>query len=355
MEPPPSDTRRSIWPLVKGAIFVLVLVFVARSAIQLWNAAPPESVQIEWGWLFPAAVFYLIGWMPSYWLWRSLLLGLHQPSDWWSVFRAYFVGHIGKYSPGKAMVPIIRAGLLKADGVSSVMAFVAVAYETLVFMASGTILGLAVAPFALSESQWQKVPASFSTIRDNRLMFSLAVVLGGLASIPIISWLFTRIGRKLIARRATVSTQLPTISVSLIGVGMVVCAVGWVCHALSLGFVISASVHSGFGLNQLPLWITASTASTVGGFIAIFAPGGIGVREGLLIELLKDQPGIGPAFAILIACLLRSVWFLVELTLTGVLYIAGDRKPETLGVHDKDGGNRNIHALYADRNRGPIG
>ena len=58
----------------------------------------------------------------------------------------------------------------------------------------------------------------------------------------------------------------------------------------------------------------------------LVAPGGLGVREGLLIEVLKDQPEIGPGLAVVAAGLLRSVWFITELTSATVFYLAGRRR-----------------------------
>jgi len=319
---------------LKWAFFLAVLVFVVRSGIHLWNLAPPASVRIEWIWLLPAGVFYFVGWLPSFWLWRALLRAMHQPTDFWNVFRAYYVGHIGKYSPGKGLVPVIRTALLKDQETSSVLIFIAVAYETLLFMASGAILGLAVAPFAIEEAQWSKIPAYFAWIRDYRLIFSLSVIAAGFASTPITSWLFTKVGRGVMAKRHANQTQLPSISAGLIATGIAVCAAGWICHAISIGLVIASMTHIGFDITRLPLWITAGTVSTVGGFIAVFAPGGLGVREGLLVEVLKDARDIGPAYAILVACLLRLVWFLSELIFAGVLYVAGRRNPLPSGRHD---------------------
>jgi uncharacterized membrane protein YbhN (UPF0104 family) len=56
------------------------------------------------------------------------------------------------------------------------------------------------------------------------------------------------------------------------------------------------------------------------GFIAIFAPGGVGVREGVLIEVLKTQPEIDPRQAVAAAFALRLVGFLTEVGLAVVLY-----------------------------------
>ena len=73
------------------------------------------------------------------------------------------------------------------------------------------------------------------------------------------------------------------------------------------------------GLEQLPL-LTASVAlAMVAGFLSLL-PGGIGVRELVVIPLLS--PVFGQVAAILSAVLLRLVWMAAEVLVSGILYFA---------------------------------
>ena len=56
----------------------------------------------------------------------------------------------------------------------------------------------------------------------------------------------------------------------------------------------------------------------VAGFLSLI-PGGLGVREAVLDQLLK-QP-FGPLYAFVVPILLRLVWLLTELVVSGILYI----------------------------------
>jgi len=47
--------------------------------------------------------------------------------------------------------------------------------------------------------------------------------------------------------------------------------------------------------------VAVFTASYLAGFLALFAPGGIGVREGLFILMLQGPLGIGAATALAVA------------------------------------------------------
>ncbi len=322
----PGARPKSYWPVIKWILFVIVLVFLGRRAFLLWKLAPPKSIQINAWWLIPAALSYVIGWFPSIWFWRAMLHRLQQPLDWWTAIRAYHVGQIGKYVPGKAMVLIIRGALTKSANVNSVLAGVTAAYESLVFIATGAMLGLALAPSALGPTFSKWLPLQLNWLQKQPFLWPVAVIVVTFATTPISSWLFTRVGRKVVPGQKGIGDTPPSISAGLISQGIVVMTLGWICHAFSLGFVLQSLSDAPFKLTLFPVWLASASLSLVGGFVVLIAPGGIGVREGILVEALKDHPAIGPSTALIAAGLLRVVWFVTELISAAVLFLA---KPKT--------------------------
>ena len=97
-----------------------------------WHFAP--------GWLVAAGGLYLLGMLPAALFWHRVLRVLGQPVGWLSAVRAYYIGHLGKYVPGKAMVVVLRAGMVRGPQVNATVAAVAVFIETLTMMASGSLL-----------------------------------------------------------------------------------------------------------------------------------------------------------------------------------------------------------------------
>ena len=152
-------------------------------------------------------------------------------------------------------------------------------------------------------------------------MFMLIVAAGTFATTPFSAWFFTRLCRRVV-REVPSDEVLPSISGTLICKGVCATSIGWIFHALSLSFVVRSVSNDSFEISQFPISLAAATFSMVGGFVVLIAPGGLGVREGLLIEVLKDQPHVGPAIAIVVAALLRATWFLTELAAAGILFIA---------------------------------
>ncbi len=326
----PGTRPQWYWPVVKLILFLVVLAFIGRRAFQLWKLAPPKSIQINVWWLIPAALSYVIGWFPSIWFWRAMLRRLQQPLDWWTAIRAYHVGQLGKYVPGKAMVLIIRGSLTKSANVNPVLAGVTAAYESLVFVATGAMLGVALAPLALGPTFSKWLPLQLSWLQEQPLLWPVTVVIATFATTPLSSWLFTKIGRKVGRRQKGIGENPPSISAGLISQGIGVMTLGWICHAFSLGFVLQSLSDTPFKLNLFPVWLASASLSLVGGFVVLIAPGGIGVREGILIEALKDHPEIGPSTAVIAAGLLRVVWFVTELVTAAILFTAKPKTPTSI-------------------------
>jgi uncharacterized membrane protein YbhN (UPF0104 family) len=156
-------------------------------------------------------------------------------------------------------------------------------------------------------------------LKDQPLMLPLAVLVALVASTPISSRLFTWIGRKTIPHGS--NTSVPGIQAKHVLQGVVITSVSWSCNALSLGFVLKSISSDGIDFMQFPIWLASVCLSTFFGFVVLVAPGGLGVREGILAEMLKDQPGIGGERAIIAAGLLRVVWFTSEAITAAVLYL----------------------------------
>jgi hypothetical protein len=97
----------------------------------------------------------------------------------------------------------------------------------------------------------------------------------------------------------------PDVSVSLtppagaVAFGLVANAIAWIGYGAAL-WLLARGLLPGAGLGLMPA-IAVFTASYLAGFLALFAPGGIGVREGVFILMLQGPIGIGAATALALA------------------------------------------------------
>ena len=315
--PTPRSTAvffRRLWPVLKWLLFALVLAFVGRRAWELWREGSVGSVTIHWPWLLASGGLYLLGWIPSVFFWRRLIHGLGGSSSRLDVAHAFFAGHLGKYVPGKASVLLIRAGLLQDRGCRPAVAALTSTYETLACMGVGAAVGLTLAPVVWPRSVIVGLPKIIRPAFEHPLVFGLTIVGVCVALVPIVAGGLGLIARKLTPPTREGETDAPPFRVGrwfLLG-WCFVFVTTWLLHGLSLGCTLRA-VGVVTSWSDWLTWTGDVSSAAFLGFVAIFAPGGLGVREGVLIGLLKEQPGISQSQAVAAAVLLRGVWLVAEI------------------------------------------
>jgi len=260
--------------------------------------------------LAAAVLLYLAGTMPMAWFWHRVLISMGQRPRLWDAIRAHFIGHLGKYVPGKALVVILRTALIRGRGVDTTVAALAVFVETLTMMAVGAFLAAASLIFFFPEQ---------------RVLTLLAVGLMLAAGIPTIPPLFRLAVRILKVRKldADLDGKLAGLDGRLMITGWLCNLVGWSLFGLSLWAVLRAMPGSEQTLrdpwSELPLMTAAVGLAIVAGFLSRL-PGGIGVRELVLDALMT--PRFGQVTALVSAVLVRLVWMIAEAALAAVFYLS---------------------------------
>ena len=104
-------------------------------------------------------------------------------------------------------------------------------------------------------------------------------------------------------------------------------ALSWAGHGLSLLLVLRSMNPD---IMTVDAWIISTSAAAAGtsiGFFAVFAPGGLAVREGLIITLLA--PSMGGSVAVAAAGLYRLASLAAECVAALSLYVAAPRLTES--------------------------
>ena len=313
--PSPRTRRQLLWSGLRWGLVLLVVIAVGWQSYKLVQGIDWRTVTIRPGWLTLSIILYVLGWVPSVWFWRELLRTAGTPVDWLTAFRAYYCGHLGKYVPGKASVLVIRAGMIHSRGVPISTGVLSSAHETLTSMAAGGVIGVALLPHVLPTETWKPwLGESFAA--DWVIHLFPVVVLGiCLAGLPVLSLIFSKVLAKL--RRGDRNATPPDWSrqPSYFSFGLLL--VGWLIMGLSLGCTIQSLSPESVDFQNWPRWTAACSLCIVLGFMALFAPGGIGIREWILLELL--QPELGP-LAVIVAGVSRLTWLTGEVVAAGILY-----------------------------------
>jgi hypothetical protein len=318
--------KRTTIAAVKAAVAVVVLWAVGRHVLRTWNDLADHrlTLRFEPAWLVVSGVLYLVGLSAYGVFYESILRASATPVRLVPALRAYLVSHLGKYVPGKAMVVVMRAGMVVPFGARASTAAIATFYETLVMMAAGGLV--AAAGFAAAGDSGR---VSFALPGWGPLelpLYRLAALSGlglGLAFLVVVAPpVFGRLAGLISLPIPGVGPDaLPRLSGGLLARGLSWSATGWVLLGLSQLAVVRAMGGSMMGnvpIVELVSVVLAGVAlATVAGFVVAVLPGGLGVREGVLMSTLA--PALGHDRAVVAALVLRLVWVAAELAAAAAL------------------------------------
>jgi uncharacterized membrane protein YbhN (UPF0104 family) len=217
--------------------------------------------------------------------------------------------------PGKIAVLFMRVGMLRHRGGDPIAVAVTATYETLTSMSAGALLAVLFLP-ALGV-----LPTEVAG--KTTALFAVAALPPGLV---VLNRLAARIARK---RRGPHARPLPTPSVMLLALGLVHGAGGYCLLALSLGLTLHGVVPDAppWTPDEFSAYLAAVALAYVIGFVVLFAPGGLGVRELVLAAFLASrlEPVLGEQAArgmgVVVALVLRLTWTVSELVLGIPLYL----------------------------------
>ncbi|MCA9039004.1 MAG: flippase-like domain-containing protein [Planctomycetaceae bacterium] len=320
--PAPASKRspkRMLLMLLKWGLCLLVLGFVIYQGYQLSSKEELAELHVDYLWLISAGLIYIVGWLPSVWFWRALMKSCGAEVSWWSAIRAYYCGHLGKYVPGKAMVLVIRTALVKNAGCRPALAALTATCETLMMMGTGLVVVGSLFPLVFTEEQRTRLPDFLQPLATSAWILPSLVIGLTVLCLPIIARLVTLVGRKMTPVEYQLDRPI-VIRTSLLFQGLLMFGICWIALGLSLGFVLKSLQPDLSLLDHFWTFVAACAVATSIGFLALFAPGGVGVREGLLMWSLTAIPEINPAQAVAAAVLLRLVWLAFEILTAALLY-----------------------------------
>ncbi len=309
---PLSEQRKVSWQkwAVSALRWAITIAIIAAAARKVWLektklAAFEISPTPEW--LIASGIFYIAGLATCAIFWRSAMRDMGGQPNWPSTLAAYYTGQLAKYVPGKGLVLVVRATMVKGPGVEIAQAGLTVIQETALMMATGAFASTLILLFV-------DVPHRLYLLAISAV---LALGLGGIALPPVVSK-FGSLVTKALPKLG--STNMKQCRWKTIAWGAAIITGGWLAMGISLVALVaaiqnhSAPANNLFQINTLATLTAAMALATAGGFVA-FTPGGLGIREWILAETLG--PVIGSVNAMVAAALLRVVWIIAEAVAAG--------------------------------------
>ena len=284
----------------KFALVALVVGAVHHSLWGAWQKLEEHHWNIsQWhpGWLVASGTLYLAGQFPWAVFWWRILRVLGQPTRLAEALRAWYVGQLGKYVPGKAMVIVLRAGMLRTGGTTAAAATVAVFFETLTTMSIGAALAAMIIALRFHSELW---------------LLGIAVALWAVVSGPTLLPVFRLLARRGAGRfDPAMAERLTDLRYGTLLRSWIELGIGWALVGGSVYTTLRAAGYAGSS-NWFDEWAVCTAAaalSVVGGFLS-FVPGGFFIREMALFEILT--PWFDDEGALVAAIASRLVWIVSE-------------------------------------------
>ncbi len=301
--------KRFLNPLLRILIASLVIIFLAwtirKTLIDLeQHQSASSTIRVRWHYLLLSIAVYMVGLLPAGIAWLQALKAFGQNLPLWPALEAYFLGHLGKYVPGKAMVFVIRVGKLQPLGLAIRPGIVSVFVETLTSLCTGAVLGAALL-YALDVPPWIRW-SGFACIP-----FACLALAPHFFRLGLLVAAKSKIGRLPPAMRDAFTWRF-----MLRTCGWMV--LGWLLNGTAAWFVLQ-SLSDSTNLVSLSGWMTCIAAyclAAVAGFLSML-PGGAVVRELVITWLLA--PLVTHPIALLAAVFLRITNICGECLMAGAI------------------------------------
>ena len=268
-------------------LLALGLLFVALRLRTIWHDSNLNLDQVGWGWLGGAAVLAAGSVAASGAIWLVILRELDVPvrTHWLGIFLQ---AQLTKYIPGSVWQYAGRATLASGYGIPLRVVGKSLSVEVVAAAAAAALF--------------------------------IALLLGWWASAVVVVLLIApALAVRKNSRAAVRATARAT---ALYGV---------VWALMGASFWMTGRALVGTSVSDLAEYGGAFACAWLVGFVAIYAPGGLGVREAMVVVLLRGK--IGAADALVVAAASRAVFTIVDCVAAavGVVLLRRYRSASTNG------------------------
>jgi glycosyltransferase 2 family protein len=258
-----------------------------RSIVVNWQSFQSQSVawRLMPGWIAASVLVVFAGYVVLIEAWRRVVLSMGERLTFPTAARIWFLGSLGKYIPGKVWAVAGAAVLSRRAGVDPSVAVAG----ALVLQALALTSGAATVAVTAREV--------FQTMGPNVVPVAAALLVACLAGIGFLGSqsVLDRFSRILPRSFPPLRAIRPAVLAGAFGANLV----AWFAYGVALLFLargVVPDVH--LGLAQA---VGVFTCSYLAGFVALFAPGGLGPRESVFLLILAGDIGLKPAAGLALA------------------------------------------------------
>jgi len=306
--------------LLKWIIVLPIFIFLGKMVWENWSQIKEASFSFRFLPLFLSTLLFALSYFIQIWAWYLITLKLNIALPWNETVRNWFTSQLGKYLPGKVWIFLSRFYLYESKGKSKKAITLALYFETITMVMAAGLLSFI---------------SLFSSWKDHSSYLGISTPWLILLSIGAFLFLHPAVLQKIINSILAFFKRDPiSISLSYLNILWIlgICVLCWMIGGI--GFYLFIDSVYPISPQQVLFLIGALTISSTLGLLALFAPSGLGVREGALVYLLSS---IMPSSVAVILSILTRLWMtLIEIGLIGMVY--------SIGRFQKGIGHRNPNA-----------
>jgi hypothetical protein len=278
---------RKIWHVLQFGLGALLVGLAVRSIVVNWQSlkAQPIDWQLSPVWLAASIAVVFGAYAVLVEAWRRVVISMGPQLRFGTAARIWFLASLGKYIPGKVWALAGTAALAQRAGVDPSTAVAG----AIVLQALALASGAAVVAWT-SDDALQAVGPELAPVAGTILLVSL-IGIALLASRSAVD----RVNRLL----PRVVPRLRSVNPAVLVTGFAANILAWTAYGLSLLF-LARGLFPDIGLD-LSQAVGVFTCAYLAGFIALFAPAGLGPRESVFLLLLAGDIGLKPAAGLALA------------------------------------------------------
>ena len=296
--PKKAGLKKRLGPLFMGIAFL----FVAYSAWDLAHKWHKTRVSLDLPWALASVLPLGLGCLIQGRGWIALIERMTErkvPRG--PALSLYMDSQLARYTPGMVGLPFVRMAGAARLGVSAVSVGSSVGLEMLSWTAVGGGVGFASLFFLPQHSGLTALLGAWA----------IPIVLGFSAVVIVLTCVDRARLPGFVVRALKVTGTGPLVPFAL----LLAHALYWGTWAVH-GFLLTRAFGAGAGVALSTSGLYA--LATVGGFVALAAPAGVGVREAILSVSLAPAVGSAPALGIAVASRAASLcadvitWFVLK-------------------------------------------
>ena len=288
--------------------------FAARAIAHQWQDVAPalENLRIDWARVLASGIIVVATYLLLVEAWRSTLRAWGDQLPYKTAARIWFVSNLGKYLPGKVWQIAAMGAMAQQNGVSAAAAIGSALVVNLVSIIAGVAVIVATAGKRVALA----VGAQTNTVDDRTsVLLAIGVVMLGVGALALTPAIVPRLA-KLAARITGRNLSVPIVPARAIWIAAASTAASWVFYGIA--FELFASGITPRAAGNAASYIAVYTGSYLAGYLALFVPGGVGVREAALVLAMPRFQLASTADATIIAITSR-LWLTVLEILPGLL------------------------------------